>query len=55
MASEIVVAVIGGCFLVLVALIGKVGSDNNKDHGKVHHMLGRIEQKLDNLVEHHEA
>jgi hypothetical protein len=55
MAVEIVVAVIGGCFLVLVALIGKIGSDNKKDHGKVHQILGRIEEKIDHHVENHEA
>ena len=55
MAPEIVVAVIGGCFLVLVALINKVGSDNKKDHGQVHRILGRIEEKIDHHVEHHEA
>ena len=55
MAIEIVVAVIGGCFLVLVALIGKIGSDNKKDHGQVHTALGRIEQKIDSHMENHEA
>jgi hypothetical protein len=55
MAIEIVVSIVGGCFLVLVALIGKIGSDNKKDHGQVHQMLGRIEQKIDNHVEHHES
>jgi hypothetical protein len=54
MAPEIVVAVIGGCFLVLVALIGKIGSDNKKDHGQVHQTLGRIEQKIDGHLENHE-
>ncbi len=53
MATEIVVSIIGGCFLVLVALIGKIGSDNKKDHGKVHQVLGRIEQKIDHHVENH--
>ena len=53
MASEVVVAVIGGCFLVLVALIGKIGSDNKKDHGEVHRTLGRIEEKIDSHVENH--
>ena len=53
MAVEIVVAVIGGCFLVLVALIGKIGSDNKKDHGQVHNTLGRIEQKIDGHIEGH--
>jgi hypothetical protein len=53
MAPEIVVAVIGGCFLVLVAFIGKIGSDNKKDHGEVHRTLGRIEQKIDGHLEHH--
>ncbi len=54
MATEIVVSIIGGCFLVLVALIGKIGSDNKKDHGKVHQVLGRIEQKIDHHVENHQ-
>ncbi len=53
MAVEIVVAVIGGCFLVLVALISKIGSDNKKDHGEVHRTLGRIEEKIDHHVENH--
>lgn len=53
MATEIVVAVIGGAFLVLVALIGKIGSDNKKDHGEVHKTLGRIEEKIDHHVENH--
>ena len=53
MDSQIVVALIGGGFLVLVALIGKIGSDNKKDHGQVHQTLGRIEQKIDNHVENH--
>ena len=56
MATEIVVSLVGGCFLVLVALIGKIGSDNKKDHGQVQQTLGRIEQKIDHHVEnHHEA
>jgi hypothetical protein len=52
-ASEIVVAVVGGCFLVLVALIGKIGNDNKKDHGEVHRTLGRIEEKINHHVENH--
>jgi len=54
MAIEIVVSVIGGGFAVLVALIGKIGADNRKDHGVVHKALGRIEQKIDAHVESHE-
>lgn len=53
MAVEIVVSVIGGGFLVLVALISKIGSDNKKDHGQVHQTLGRIEQKIDGHIEGH--
>ena len=53
MATEVVVAVIGGGFLVLVALIGKIGSDNKKDHGQVHNTLGRIEQKIDGHIKDH--
>jgi hypothetical protein len=53
MGTEVVVSLIGGCFLVLVALIGKIGSDNKKDHGQVHKTLGRIEQKIDGHIEGH--
>jgi hypothetical protein len=53
MDAQVVVALIGGCFLVLVALIGKIGSDNKKDHGEVHRTLGRIEQKIDGHLENH--
>jgi hypothetical protein len=53
MATEVVVSIVGGCFLVLVALIGKIGSDNRRDHGVVHQTLGRIEEKIDNHVENH--
>jgi len=53
MATEIVVSLVGGGFLVLVALIGKIGSDNKKDHGLVHQTLGRIEEKINNHVENH--
>lgn len=54
MAVEIVVSLVGGGFAVLVALIGKIGMDNKKDHGKVFTALGRIEQKIDGHVESHD-
>ena len=47
------VACVGGGFAVLVALISKIGSDNKKDHGRVHNTLGRIEQKIDGHLEGH--
>jgi hypothetical protein len=53
MDTQILVACIGGGFAVLVALISKIGSDNKKDHGKVHNTLGRIEQKIDGHIEGH--
>jgi len=53
MDAQVVVALVGGGFAVLVALISKIGSDNKKDHGQVHQMLGRIEQKIDGHLEHH--
>jgi len=53
MAVEVVVSVVGGCFALLVALIGKIGYENKKDHGQVHQTLGRIEEKIDNHVENH--
>jgi len=55
MGNEIVVACVGGGFAVLVALIGKIGYENKKDHGQVHQILGRIEEKIDHHVETHEA
>jgi hypothetical protein len=51
--TQILVACVGGGFAVLVALIGKVGYDNKKDHGEVHQTLGRIEQKIDGHIEGH--
>ena len=53
MDSQIVVALVGGGFAVLVALISKVGRDNKKDHGIVHRALGRIEEKIDGHVKDH--
>jgi hypothetical protein len=53
MATELMVACVGGGFAVLVALISKIGSDNKKDHGQVHNTLGRIEQKIDGHLENH--
>ena len=53
MDPQIVVAFVGGGFLIVVALIGKIGSDNKKDHGQVHQTLGRIEQKIDGHLENH--
>ena len=47
------VALVGGGFAVLVAVITKVGHDNKKDHGIVHKALGRIEQKIDGHVQDH--
>lgn len=54
MATEIVVALIGGGFTVVVALIHKLIRDNERDHGIVHTSLDRIEQKLDRHIENHE-
>jgi len=53
MAVELVVAIVGGGFAVLVALISKINNDNKKDHGQVHNTLGRIEQKIDGHIEGH--
>jgi hypothetical protein len=53
MDAQVVVALVGGGFAVLVALISKIGNDNKKDHGQVHQTLGRIEQKIDGHIEGH--
>lgn len=53
MDIQIVVALVGGGFAVLVALISKIGHDNKKDHGIVHRALGRIEEKIDAHIKDH--
>jgi hypothetical protein len=53
MDAPILVALIGGGFSVVVALIHKLGKENREDHGTVHRALGRIEQKIDSHVENH--
>jgi hypothetical protein len=53
MATEIVVALVGGGFSLLVALIHKQTKENRQDHGRVHEALGRIEQKIDHHTENH--
>jgi hypothetical protein len=53
MDTQIVVALVGGGFAVLVALIGKINHDNKRDHGIVHRALGRIEEKIDGHVKNH--
>ena len=53
MVSTILVAVIGGGFSIVVALIHKSSKENREDHGRVHEALGRIEQKIDHHTENH--
>ena len=53
MEVEVVVSLVGGGFAVVVALISKIGRENKKDHGQVHRILGRIEEKIDHHVENH--
>jgi hypothetical protein len=53
MDTSIVVALVGGGFSLLVALIHKSTKENRQDHGRVHQALGRIEQKIDAHVEDH--
>ena len=54
-ATSVLVACIGGGFSILVALIHKYAKENRDDHGTVHRYLGRIEQKLDDHIEGHNA
>lgn len=54
-ATSVLVACIGGGFSILVALIHKYAKENRADHGTVHRLLGRIEQKLDDHIEGHNA
>jgi ABC-type transporter Mla MlaB component len=54
MDTQVIGAVLAGCFSVLVALIHTMKKENRKDHGIVHQSLGRIEQKIDGHVEDHD-
>jgi hypothetical protein len=47
MPVQIWVALIGGAFAVVVALIQKMAKENRRDHGQVVWLLQRIERKLD--------
>jgi hypothetical protein len=53
MDTQVIVALVGGGFAVVVALIGKINHDNKRDHGIVHRALGRIEEKIDGHVKDH--
>lgn len=53
MDSPILVALVGGGFSVVVALIHRLQKENRADHGEVHRALGRIEEKIDSHVENH--
>jgi hypothetical protein len=54
MDSAVLVAVIGGGFSVVVALINKLMKENRHDHGIVADSLDRIETKIDRHIENHD-
>ena len=58
--NDIWVAVIGGLFLVLVALVNKTRSENARDHAEngrkldgISYQIGKVEQKIDHHITHH--
>ncbi len=51
MRDGIIIALIGGGFSVIVALIQKMAKANKQDHGHVVWLLQRIERKVDKHVE----
>lgn len=51
MATAIWVALVGGGFSVLVALIQRAERKHTKQHGKTAEAVGRIEYKVDELKE----
>jgi len=53
MGDLAMVALIGGGFSIVVALINKLVKENRGDHAFVSTSLGRIEQKIDGHVEGH--
>lgn len=54
MDSGVLVAIIGGGFSVVVALIHKLMKENRHDHGIVADSLDRIETKIDRHIESHD-
>ena len=48
------VALIGGGFTVVVALLHRVQKENRHDHGIVADSLDRIEQKIDKHIDNHD-
>jgi hypothetical protein len=53
MATQIVVALVGGGFGLLGILLNKLIKENRTDHGIVHDSLNRIETKVDKHLEGH--
>lgn len=54
MGEGVLVALIGGGFSVVVALIHRLMKENRVDHGIVATSLDRIEDKIDRHIENHE-
>ena len=52
--TEVLVALIGGGFTVVVALLHRVQKENRHDHGIVADSLNRIEHKVDRHIENHD-
>lgn len=49
MSDAVTVAVITGCFGILVALVQKGRKENNRDHGIVAEKLSHIKSKIENV------
>jgi hypothetical protein len=47
MPEQVWIALIGGAFAVIVALIQRMAKANQRDHGHVVWLLQRIERKVD--------
>lgn len=54
MGEGVLIALIGGGFSVVVALIHRLMRDNKHDHGIVADSLDRIETKIDRHIETHD-
>ena len=54
MGVEVLVAVLGGGFAIIVALIQRGQKKQDTDHGIVRDSLNRIETKLDGHIEDHD-
>ena len=51
--QRLIIAIVAGCFTVIVALINRADKTSRNEHADTHQALGRIEQKIDTHLKEH--